>query len=456
MSSIFKQFLTIVTLVFTIVACDTLDERTDINTTLSGKHAAKMIFKGSVAGYDGASIGDVNTKGSVSWSEGDAVYIAFHSGDAIIPGSAVYSSSEGWMVYYEGDLLEGASQQCEVRYFVNPTLASESLVTLNPNTEIYEDIEGEYTYSGGYVTVDAILIPKVGRIRFTGNTGDKIHITGITTNKTFSPASNKFTTTAAVITLEVEEAGSTPYVYGFFTYDDRKLGLVGSDFAYTRTCGSNVFRQGDSGYMKIPSSSSHNNWRTGLMVSVNGVDFKMLPVTGYSTGFFLLAETETTEAQYQAISGSSSTSLLPKSATWDAWKNFISSLNYLTSLNFFVPSINQWRYAAQGGTLSQGYTYAGSNTPGDVAWYLANSGNSLHQVKELAPNELGFYDMSGNAPEWTSSTNKDSKYWRQVAGGRYSSSENQITIQSLEENRIAWDGNGGAVPNGLRLALKLE
>jgi formylglycine-generating enzyme len=64
-----------------------------------------------------------------------------------------------------------------------------------------------------------------------------------------------------------------------------------------------------------------------------------------------------------------------------------------------LPTEREWEYAARGATSSGGFTYAGSNTPGDVAWYNVNAG-SVQAVGTKAPNELGLYDMSGNVSEW--------------------------------------------------------
>lgn len=393
------QMLMAVVMVLALGSCSS-DELSEVENQ-NGKQTVKMEFVGKLIGFDqqGSSKAKVQARAtSSSWKDGDKIYITFYNGSTLIPGEATYSRASGWSVSYDGNLATGSNLKCEARYFVNATFSSSSLVSLNSNSEIYEDLNATYAYSSGSLTVTATLSPKTGRIRFTGKSGEKIYTTGISVYTTFSPAINTFSTSNAMITSTVASNGSTPYIYGYFTDNDRNLGLVGSDYAFTRTCTSSMLNVGESGYMAIPSEASHNNWRSGLYVKASGVEFKMIPVAGYSDGFFLMAETETTEALYKSVNGTSSTSQLPTTDYFSKYASFIEKLNNETKLNFSLPTSSQWLYAAKGGNKSQNYTYSGSNTPGDVAWYAANC-SQKQKVKTKAPNELGIYDMSGNVAE---------------------------------------------------------
>lgn len=79
---------------------------------------------------------------------------------------------------------------------------------------------------------------------------------------------------------------------------------------------------------------------------------------------------------------------------------FINKLNEVTGKTFRLPTEAEWEFAARGGNKSMGYFYSGSNYFEDICWLGDGYPAYLHSVGGKRPNELGIYDMSGNAIEW--------------------------------------------------------
>lgn len=67
-----------------------------------------------------------------------------------------------------------------------------------------------------------------------------------------------------------------------------------------------------------------------------------------------------------------------------------------------LPTEAEWEFAALGGKegAAKNNRYSGGKEADIVAWYAANSGNRIQNIGKKFANELGIYDMSGNAAEW--------------------------------------------------------
>lgn len=413
-----------------IVSCSSEDEPfidNKENEDPNQPHSCELILNVSKSGFDD----EPQSRSAAGWENGDKIYLTFTVGAGTSYGDAVYNNGT-WTVNYYGSLTEGATTKCTAVYFDNPEFESSSVVKITENTGIYEDANGSYVFSGGTLSVTADLKPKTGRIRFSGTNNDEITVYGISHYTSYDCSNGKFSTSMGALKGTVS-SGYTPYIYGYFSdFEQPRLNIITSTSGYTRLLSTSIFKAGESGYMTIPTSDNHNGWQNSVIFKVNGVEFTMIPVT-YSDGNFLLAETELTRELYLAImqDGSYTSDLQrPTLQYYSTYNTFFFNLNVLTELSFRFPTADEWKFAAKGGELSQNYKYSGSNIISNVAWYKGNSENYLHDVKQLQPNELGFYDMSGNVAEYVF---KSGSYYYNY-GGSYNSAESSCTIASSSYN----------------------
>ena len=149
---------------------------------------------------------------------------------------------------------------------------------------------------------------------------------------------------------------------------------------------------------------------TFLMGSKNG-DEDELPIHSVTVSSFYMMKTEVTQELYEKVMGDNPSKIIGNKypVTHVSWFDAITFCNkwstseglmpcYKVTENgvtwnkdangYRLPTEAEWEYAARGGIHKKNYEYS------------ENSDGQPHKVATKEPNDLGLYDMSGNAGEW--------------------------------------------------------
>ena len=196
-------------------------------------------------------------------------------------------------------------------------------------------------------------------------------------------------------------------------------------------------------------------------VLVNGGSIEMLdesiippPKPIYlSAKSFNISRTEITFKQFDAFCISTNREL-PDDSEWGRGDRPVINIkyedaqaycNWLTGLlgkSIKLPSVDEWEYAARGGTIGgDDNLYSGGNNIEDVSWCKFNSNDRSQPVGLKFANELGIYDMSGNVYEFCSGI-QDSMII--LKGGSWANSGVGCRVSDHVVSKVDfWDDNIG-------------
>lgn len=257
-----------------VVSCssDIEDVNLDLNKEeMVGEKTVSMNFNCSKADFDVDLKSSTRATASGEWENGDIVYLLFSCDNGSVPGKAVYNSStKGWTVTYEGTLTRDKELKLQAYYFDGEAVEADGIVSLQPTTGIYRDLEGSYVYpTGDEINAAAHLVPATGRIRFLGKRDNKICVTGLSSFNSLNLSTMSFDTKQVNTKIRFQIDDYTPYIY--VTGNISKLCLSNGVYSYTLIEENRVCSPSKSVYMQCPTPSKHNGWN--LEDRSNGYDF---------------------------------------------------------------------------------------------------------------------------------------------------------------------------------------
>ena len=219
-----------------------------------------MYFDSEITSYDG------NTRATTAsdWEDGDVVYIHFYGNNDAYGQAQYISSSKKWRVTCDKAFVDATNNSCAVWFGkgVNPSETSTGIL-YEYMTEAYNTNVGSYSYSNNSIYVNANMKPNYWRLRFKGNVGTQIGISGPkSVYRVHFYGTSQFSYHIYVVNLTVKSDGYTDYFVGYTGGDVSTITLNNytTGISYSRDFNSNTLSAGESGYYTIPTSSDLHGW----------------------------------------------------------------------------------------------------------------------------------------------------------------------------------------------------
>jgi formylglycine-generating enzyme required for sulfatase activity len=124
-------------------------------------------------------------------------------------------------------------------------------------------------------------------------------------------------------------------------------------------------------------------------------------------------------------------------------------VGHLGLTGYRLPTEAEWEFACRSGSVTARYHGRGADLLPRYGWYAGNAKEHAWPVGQLRPNELGLFDMLGNALEWV----EDPAQLYQT--GQRDDIENRANIVIKEQMyRLLRGGSFGDRPVVLRTAVR--
>lgn len=201
-----------------------------------------------------------------------------------------------------------------------------------------------------------------------------------------------------------------------------------------------------------PKTGMEFVWVPSGCFNMGGSEDDEGPVHKVCVKGFWMGRYEVTQAQYRQVMDKNPSQFLGsdkpvEQVSWDDASNFAEEMGNNTGTKVRLPSEAEWEYACRAGGAHEKYCGPGGR-PDRLAWYRDNSGKQTHAVGQLAPNDWGLYDMSGNVWELTQDCEHESYRGAPADGSAWKSGDCG--------SRVVRGGSWAGISDNLRAAVRSD
>jgi hypothetical protein len=121
--------------------------------------------------------------------------------------------------------------------------------------------------------------------------------------------------------------------------------------------------------------------------------------------------------------------------------------NYLDRTGYRLPTEAEWEYACRSGSTTARFFGSSVELLPRYAWYVKNSNEQAWPVGTLMPNDLGLFDVYGNAVEWCQDTFAEDY-------DKSPGKNDQDRIVDVSHERLQKGGAFSQIASGIRSAVR--